>query len=45
MKKNVNEKAPWDEGAEVLSPKRIGIRVESEETQDYVRESFQPEPG
>ena len=39
MEKNFNGKAPWDEGAEVQSPKRnLVIRVESEETQDYVRE-------
>ena len=40
MEKKVNGKAHWDEGAEVQSPKRKVIRVESEETQDYVRESL-----
>ena len=45
MKKNVHGKAPWDEGAEVQSLKRKVIRVESEETQNYVRESFEPDPG
>ena len=40
MEKEVNWKTPWDEGAEVESPKRKVIRVESEETQDYVRESL-----
>ena len=40
MYKKVNGKAPWDEGAEVQSPKRINTRVESEETQDYVRQSL-----
>ena len=40
MEKNVNGKAPREEGAEVQSPKRKVIRVESEETQDYVRESL-----
>ena len=30
--------APWEEGEEVQRPKRKVIRVESEETQDYVRE-------
>ena len=39
LEKNVNEKALWDDGAEVQSPKRKVIRVESEETQDYVRDS------
>ena len=38
MEKKANGKALWDEGAEVQSPKRKVIRVESEETQDYVRE-------
>ena len=32
--------APGEEGEEVKSPKRKVIRVESEETQDYVRESL-----
>ena len=32
--------APGEEGAEVKSPKRKVIRVESEETQDYVREAM-----
>ena len=40
MEKKVNGKALWDDGAEVQSPKRKVIRVESEETQDYVRESL-----
>ena len=31
--------APGEEGEEVKSPKRKVIRVESEETQDYVREA------
>ena len=31
---------PGQEGEEVQSPKRKLIRVESEETQDYVRESL-----
>ena len=35
MEKQVNGKAPWDEGAEVQRPKRKVIRVESEETQDF----------
>ena len=30
---------PGEEGAEIQSPKRKIIRVESEETQDYVREA------
>ena len=37
MEKKVNT---WDEGAEVQSPKWNVIRVESEETQDYVRDLF-----
>ena len=37
MEDKVNGKAPDDEGAEVQSPKRKVNRVESEETQDYVR--------
>ena len=40
MEKKVNGKAPREDGAEVQSPKRKVIRVESEETQDYVRESL-----
>ena len=40
MEKEVNGKVPCDEGAEVQSPKRKVIRVESEETQDHVRESL-----
>ena len=32
--------APGEEGEETKSPKRKVIRVESEETQDYVRESL-----
>ena len=31
--------APDEEGEEIKSPKRKVIRVESEETQDYVREA------
>ena len=31
--------APGEEGEEVMSSKRKVIRVESEETQDYVREA------
>ena len=31
---------PGEEGEEITSPKRKVIRVESEETQDYVRESL-----
>ena len=38
--KEGNEHAPQEEEAEVQSPKRNVIRVESEETQDYVRESL-----
>ena len=30
--------APGEEGEEIQSPKRKVIRVESEESQDYVRE-------
>ena len=37
VEKKVSEKAPWEEGAEVQSPKSKVIRVESEETQDHVR--------
>ena len=40
MEEKVDGKAPGDEGAEIQSPKRKVIRVESEETQDYVRESL-----
>ena len=40
MEKKVNEKALWDEGAEIQSPKRNVSRVESEETLDCVRESL-----
>ena len=32
--------APGEEGEEVKSPKRNVIRVESQETQDYVREAM-----
>ena len=32
--------APGEEGEEVRDPKRKVIRVESEETQDYVKESL-----
>ena len=34
------EKTPGDESAEVQSPKRKVVRVEFEETHDYVRESL-----
>ena len=44
MEKKVNGKVLWAEGAEVQSPKRKVIRVESEETQDSVR-IVEPEPG
>ena len=40
MKEEVDGKSPVDEGVEIQSPKRKVIRVESEETQDYVRESL-----
>ena len=40
IEEKVHGKAPSNEGAEVQSPKRKVIRVESEETQDYVRESL-----
>ena len=40
MEEKVDGKAPGDEGAEIQSPKRKVIRVESEETQDCVRESL-----
>ena len=40
MEKKVNEKALSEEGAEVQCPKRKVSRVESEETQDNVRESL-----
>ena len=40
MEEEVDGKSPVDEGVEVQSPKRKVIRVESEETQDYVRESL-----
>ena len=32
--------APGEEGEEIKSPKRKVIRVEFEETQDYVKESL-----
>ena len=35
-----NQKAPSEEGVETQSPKRKVIQVESEETQDYVRETL-----
>ena len=44
MENKVNGKAPWDEGAEVHSPKRKVIRVESEATQDFLRESVDLSP-
>ena len=40
MENNVNGKALREEDAEFQSPKRKVLRVESEETQDYVRESL-----
>ena len=40
MEEKVGGEAPSDEGAEIQSPKRNVIRVETEETQDYVRESL-----
>ena len=40
MENRVNGKAPREEGAEVQSPKRKVIRMESEETQDHVSESL-----
>ena len=40
MEEKVDGVAPGDEGAEVQSPKRKVIRVGSEETQDYVRDSL-----
>ena len=40
MEKKANQCASQEEGAEVQSPERKVIRVESEETQDYVRESL-----
>ena len=40
MEEKVDGEAPSDEGAEIQSPERKVIRVESEETQDYVRESL-----
>ena len=39
LSRREREKAPIDEGEEIESPKRKVIRVESEETQDYVREA------
>ena len=38
-KKRRQSEAPGEEGEEIKSPKRKIIRVESEETQDYVREA------
>ena len=40
MERKVGRYAPSEEGAEKQSPKRKVIRVESEETQDYVRKSW-----
>ena len=40
MEEKVDRMAPGDEGAEVQSPKRKVIGVESEGTQDYVRDSL-----
>ena len=40
MEEKVDGEAPGEEGAEIQSPKRKVIRVESEETQDYVREAL-----
>ena len=39
MEEKVDGKALGEEGAETQSPERKVIRAESEETQDYVRES------
>ena len=36
----VDGEVPKEESAEIQSPKRKVIRVESEETQDYVRETL-----
>ena len=40
-KEKVDGEAPGDEGAEIQSPQRRVIRVESEETLDYVRASLE----
>ena len=40
MEEEADGKALGEEGAEILSPKRKVIRAESEETQDYVKESL-----
>ena len=45
MEEKVDGNTLGDESAEVQSPKRKVIRVESEKTQDYVRESFELELG
>ena len=40
MERKADRNAPGEEGEEVRSPKKKVIWVESEETQDYVRESL-----
>ena len=45
MEEKANGKAPSDKGAEVQSPRRKMIRVESEETQDYVPSGQHPIKG
>ena len=40
MEEKADGKAPSQAGAEIQSPKRKVIRVESEETQDHVKESL-----
>ena len=40
MERKADSKAPAEEGEEIQSPTKKVIRVESEETQDYVRESL-----
>ena len=38
VERETDDKASWEVGAEIQSPKRKVIRVESEEAQDYVRD-------
>ena len=45
MERKADRNAPGEKGEEIRSPKKKVIRVESEETQDYVRESFELERG
>ena len=40
MEEKVDGDAPSEDGAEIQSPKRKVIRVEPEETQDYVRDAL-----